>query len=522
MTVNAKPGQGFHPSLPAFLFLIWALLIPLFEGESMVNADGDPSRHIRHGETILAQRDVIRNDPFSFTKPGEPFVGFEYGSQVLLTLGHKLGGTPGMVVVATIVIAATLALLLWWLLRRRVDPLLAVTTTMAVAVLTNIHWLARPHIFSWPLTIALLAMLESERLPRWPWFAGLFVLWVNLHGAFVFGWILIGMYLAGHVAEWWWSDDSQVKAAERKRATALLGILGITVLASLANPYGWHLPQHVVQFFGDPWLRTLTQEFLSPDFHSRDLYPFLFALLGLMALLAHRPRPHWTHLMVIMGTVGMALISQRNIVQFGLIAVPLIALDQNDFWSRRLGSTRFATNFAVAARSGIAWPWVAATVALLLGLAASRGRVGDRELIPDGFSPVRFPVAAVASARENGVQGRIFNEFIWSGYILYAWPGMKVFIDGGSDFYGGELLRTHRDIMNLQTGWRDSLDAWKIDLTLTATGRPITEELLREPQWVPRFCDSTAVLLSRPGASAGVDSVPRTSCHAVRRKTDRP
>ena len=463
---------------------------------------------------------MIRNDPFSFTKPGEPFVGFEYGSQILLTLGHELGGTAGMVVLATLVIAGTLAILLAWLLKKGVDPLLAVTTTMAVAVLTNIHWLARPHIFSWPLTIALVAMLESERLPRLRWWALMFVFWVNVHGAFVFGWLLIGMYLAGHAVEAVWSKDPASKRVEVGRVRALLPILGITVLASLVNPYGWHLPQHVVQFFGDPWLRRLTQEFLSPDFHSRDLYPFLAALLGVMALLALRPRPHWTHLMVILGTLGMALISQRNIVQFGLIAVPLIALDQNTYWKRRIGASRFATNFGAAAKTGVTWPWVAVVTALLLGLAVSRGRIGDRELIPDGFSPVRFPVRAVAAARESGVQGRIFNEFIWSGYILSEWPEMKVFIDGGSDFYGGELLRTHRDIVNLQSGWRDSLDAWRIDLTLTATGRAFTEELLREPEWIPRFCDSTAVLLSRNGAITGPDSIPRSSCHTVRSKTD--
>ena len=520
MNVISKPRSGFHPSLPAFLFLIWALLIPLFEGESMVNADGDPSRHIRHGETILAQKDVIRNDPFSFTKPGAPYVGFEYGSQILLTVAHELGGTPGMVVLATIVIAATLALLLWWLLRKGVDPLLAVLTTLVVAILTNIHWLARPHIFSWPLTIALVAMLESDRLPRWPWWAAMFAFWVNLHGAFVFGWLLIGMYLAGHIAEWWWNDDPIAKAAEWARARALVPILAIAVLASLVNPYGWHLPQHVVRFFGDPWLRRLTQEFLSPDFHSHDLYPFLFALLGVMVLLAVRPRPRWTHLMVLLGSVGMALISQRNIVQFGLIAVPLIALDENAYWKKRIGSSSFATNFGAAARTGITWPWVTATVALLFALAGARGQVAGREVIPDGFSPVRFPVAAVSAARAGQVQGRIFNEFIWSGYILYAWPEMKVFIDGGSDFYGGELLRTHRDIINLQPGWRDSLDAYRINLTLTATGRALTEELLREPEWVPRFCDSTAVLLSRNGAVTGADSVPRSNCHTVRQNTD--
>lgn len=520
MSVTTKGKPTLHPSLPAMLFAIVALLVPLLTGEVMVGADGDPARHIRHGATILAQRDVIRNDPFSFTKSGQPFVGFEYGSQILLTLGHELGGTAGMVVVATLIIAGTLALLLGWLLRKGVDPLLAATTTMLVAVLTNIHWLARPHIFSWPLTLALVAMLESERLPRWRWWALLFVFWVNLHGAFVFGWLLIGMYLAGHAVEAFGSKDPASKRVEVCRAKALLPILGIAVLASLVNPYGWHLPQHVVQFFGDPWLRRLTEEFLSPDFHSRELYPFLLALLGIMALLALRPRPHWTHLIVILGTVGMALISQRNIVQFGLLAVPLIALDQNGFWRGRIGASRFATNFAAAARTGATWPWVAGVTVLLLALAASRGRIGDRVLIPEGFSPSRFPVAAVAAARESGMQGRIINEFTWSGYVLYEWPEMKVFIDGGSDFYGGELLRTYRDIVNLQPGWRDSLDAWRIDLALTATGRAFTEELLREPGWVPRFCDSTAVLLSRNGAITGPDSIPRSSCHTVRPKTD--
>ncbi len=520
MTVIATSRPAFHPTLPAFLFLIWALLIPLFEGEVMVSADGDPARHIRHGETILAQKDVIRNDPFSFTKPGAPFVGFEYGSQVLFALAHRAGGTPGMIVLTTLAIAGTLALLLGWLLRKGLDPLLAVITVLLVAVLTNIHWLARPHVFSWPLTLILLAMLEAERRPTLALWAGLYVVWVNLHGAFVFGWLLMAMYLAGHLLEFWTATDPVVRARERTRARGLVPALVVAVLASLVNPYGWHLPQHVVQFFGDPWLRRLTQEFLSPDFHSRDLYPFLFSLLGVMALLALRPRAHWTHLIVLLGTVGMALISQRNIVQFGLIAVPLLALDQNAFWKRRVGSGRFATNFAAAARTGVTWPWVAVVTPLLLALAAGHGRVGSRQLLAEGFSPVRVPVAAVARARADGVQGRMFNEFIWSGYVLFAWPEMKVFIDGGSDFYGGELLRTHRDIINLQPGWRDSLDAYRINLTLTATGRALTEELLREPGWIPRFCDSTAVLLSRNGAITSADSIPRTSCHAVRPKTD--
>jgi hypothetical protein len=203
-----------------------------------VNADGDPSRHIRHGETILAQKDVIRNDPFSFTKPGALFVGFirEPG---LLTRPMSWRN-PGMVVLATIVIAhspcSSVAA------PKGIDPLLAVITTMAVAILTNIHWLARPHIFSWPLTIALVAMLESERLPWMALRAAMFAFWVNLHGAFVFGGSSSGCIWPATSPSG--VGDTPLRRRPNGRAPAGPDP-GHRGRCFIHNPYGWHLPQHV-------------------------------------------------------------------------------------------------------------------------------------------------------------------------------------------------------------------------------------------------------------------------------------
>lgn len=490
-------AKGAQPSLPAVLFLLWALLIPVFEGEVMVNADGDPARHLRHGETILAAGDVIRADPFSFTRPGASFVGFEYGSQVLLALSHRVGGTPGMATLATLVIAGMLAGLTGWLLRRGVDPLLAALSVTSVAVLTNIHWLARPHVFSWPLMLLLLAWLERERRPPVWAFGLLFAGWANLHGAFVFGWVLIGLYLAGHLLESRTAWSEAERAAERRRAWSLVPVLGTAAVATLFTPYGWHLPWHVVEFFRDPWLRTLTQEFQSPDFHSNDLLPFLAALGITGLLLAFGRRPHWTHLLVILGNAAMALMAQRNIVQFALLAVPLMTLEWGPAWDRAIGRRGFVSRFAVAARSGRTVPYVAITVALLGALALGRGKAGSVEILRDGFEPKQFPVAAVERARAEGVTGRLFHEFVWGGYLIWAWPEQKVFIDGGSDFYGGELLRAHREVVGVQAGWRDSLDVWRIDLVLVRSDGAMASELAREPAWGSWHTDSTATLFRR-------------------------
>ena len=504
-------SRQYHPSLPGFLFLILALLIPLFEADSMVNADGDPARHVRHGDTILQQHDVIRTDSFTLTLSGKPFVGFEYGSQVLLALAHRAGGTAGMAILTSLVVATTLTLGVGWLLRRGVDPLLTALAAVLTAILTSIHWLARPHIFSWPLLLLLFFWLERDRRPPLWQFAVLFVLWANLHGAFVLGWIVIGLYLAGHLLESWWSNDPEVRSNERRQAAGLLAVLASAVLATVVNPYGWKLPILVVEWFRDPWLRLLTQEFQSPDFQQEDR-PFLLSLFGMIAVLTFRPRPRWTHLMVVLGTAGMALISSRNIVQFGLLAVPLLTLSLTEPWRRRTGRVGFVQRFGASARTGVAWPYVGLATVLLVVLALSHGRVGGRQLVAADFKPERFPVDAVAWARSNQAPGRMFHEFIWGGYILYAWPEQKVFIDGGSDFYGGEFLRATKHVMSLQPGWRDSLDVWKIDRALLATGGALTSELLHSPNWAPVYCDRTSVFLLR--APAAMDSLPRGRCEA--------
>ena len=50
---------------------------------------------------MLEHGTVIRQDPFSFTRPAAPYVGFEYGSQLLYAMAERAGGLPGVALLAT-------------------------------------------------------------------------------------------------------------------------------------------------------------------------------------------------------------------------------------------------------------------------------------------------------------------------------------------------------------------------------------------------------------------------------------
>jgi hypothetical protein len=496
------------PSLFDIIFVIWVVVIPIGFGSRLINSDGDTARHLRLGEMILQQRHLPHTDTFSFTMAGKPFIAFEWGSEAVFALAYRLAGLPGVVVLAGLVLALTYALVARFLIRRGGDPLLAYFVSMASAVLSAAHWLARPHLFTMLAVVLLLGLLERPgRQKLWPYFA-LFVVWANLHGGFFFGCVTIGIYLAGELVEAWLADG-EARTTWLARARHHASALGLALLASLVNPNGWRNLAHVAGFFGNSAILRQTQEFMSPDFHTINGKLFLLMLLVLVATFAlTRRRPSMPVLLIVLANIAFSLISQRNIELFALVAMPLLALAYDAEW-RALPVLRRPKEVFQREHEGSYGGVAAAICALVLaGVALVGGKVAGVDVVPDHYDPKTFPVEAVAKGREARLQGRMFNNFIWGGYLLQAWPEQRVFIDGGTDHYGEALFNQYIQVWNLEPGWRDVLARWNITLALVQPTSRLADELVRDQQWQVWYCDSTAVVLRSSAAAAATDTLP--------------
>src|SRR5262245_13511141 len=250
--------RKLQPSLFDFVFVLWVTVIPIALGDRVLSTDGDLPRHLRLGEWMIANRAMLTTDNFSYTRGGSPFVAFEWGSEVVYAAVHRIGGLALVAVLAGIVLAFTYALLIRFLLSHGVEPLLSYLTVMAAALLGASHWVARPHLFTMLLVVILLTRLEEvKERPLW-WFAPLFWVWSNIHGGFVYGLVLIGLYVAGDFVEWLLSKRS-VEWRDR------LGYHGLALLLAIGgvilNANGYRLFLHLVSFFGQPLLFEETQEF---------------------------------------------------------------------------------------------------------------------------------------------------------------------------------------------------------------------------------------------------------------------
>jgi len=195
----------------------------------------------------------------------------------------------------------------------------------------------------------------------------------------------------------------------------------------------------------------------------------------------------------VLAMIHFALDARRNIQLFGAIVFPVLALQYDHAWRRLRVGKRIREVFDRDAQVARTWPYIGVMLLLFGVVAAGQGKVATVEVVPNALSPGEFPIALVERARAEHQEGRLFHDFVWGGYLVYAWPEQKVFIDGGTDFYGPELMRTYMDISDLRPFWRDSLARWEIDRALLPTWSQLAHELLREPGWHIVDCDAAGV-----------------------------
>jgi hypothetical protein len=489
-------GSDAKVSVVGLTFAMWVVAIPLLYHNRLLNGDGDLIRHIVIGRHILEHGPRFA-DPFSFTRPGEPFLAYEWLSQVFFASVHDSAGLPGVAAVAALLIASALALVVSYVRRNGGDPALAFVVGLVAAVMTSPHWVTRPHLFTFVGTVATLHLLLSRR--RVLWLLPLFALWSNLHPGFLYALVMIAAWSAGRAIE-------DIRGGQRPRTVlpAMAAPFGLAFAGSLVNPFGWTLHAHALA-----WLRSDTVRYVGEFMPLQVLSPnglFLMAVVGVIVigLAARREWVGWPMLLVFGAATVGALAVQRNMAMFALFALPVAARALTPV-VRDLPSWAFGRMRAEFARSDApGWRLGVVATALLAVVLLAGSRVPQLRIVPTDFSAEVFPAAAVLHAREAGLEGRLLSEWTWGGYVLKNWPGQLLFVDSMADFFGDDLVLEYLALHDARPGWEQLLAAWGFSLALFPPDVPLVDELRRAHAWDVAYEDETAVLLVRAEGEGGL------------------
>ncbi len=518
---RTEQNSRWVPSLSEIVFVsVLAWLFLSGPGAMALLGDGDTGWHIRTGEYILANHSLPRQDLFSFSRAGQPWFAWEWLSDVIFAGLHKAGGLAGVVLLAGILIAATSAVMFRYMIWQGSDLLVAVLVMIVASSASTVHWLARPHLFSYLFLAVAIWVLEADRRrpTRWVFaLAPLSMLWANLHGGFGALLATLGLYLAGNVAETLWAPGE--RNWERAKRYGIL--FGLALAATLINPYTWRLHQHIFQYLRSDFVLDHVQEFHSPNFRMEGIRYFevlLFA--GLAAVPALVRRRDVTSALLLLFWAHCALLSARHVLLYAVVAAPLIAGEASALWARagQIGVSFIrilqevardygAGGFGSPAQARRAVGWLAPAFVVFTAGTLFVGRHSDR--LRSEFPKEQFPVAACRAAEDQLAGRKIFTSDQWGDYLIYRYyPKLKVFIDGRSDFYGAELGQEYLRVMNSHHQWSEIFDRYGFDLALLPVEWPLATTIKTHPNWKVKYDDGKALLLERVGGSSEAAAAP--------------
>lgn len=480
----ALPIEALWPLVILAAFGVIVSLVPL--------PPNDFWWHLKIGEAIVRQGRIPSTNMFGWTLPEDtPFTYGAWLGEALLYLLYRAGGLPLVIFVRNLL--ATLAFGLIGLEAKRRSGswrLTALALAFATGMSLN-NLIVRPQIWSWipfvGVYLTLSRFREGKLRPAGLWILPpLMAFWVNAHGAFLLGPILLGLFLIGGILE------DRLRCPERPPLQPLFGIAALTLLAILLNPYGFGVLGYAHRLLTDRPSQTLVIEWASPTPHGIANTIFYLSLLVLLLAVAYsRHRLSPTEALLLLAFLWLAWNGQRYVIWFGMVAAPIMA--------------------RLLAGALPPWPWPSPpprrlhtllAVLLFTPAIAVQPWWVERMPLPEAYwrqvwrgipiGPlvgVETPVKAVEYLRAHP-GGRLFNEMGYGSYLIWALPEQKVFVDPRVELYPYELWLDYIRISQASR-YHTLLERYGVDRLLI--DKILQEELVQaledDPRWEKEYED---------------------------------
>ena len=315
----------------------------------------------------------------------------------------------------------------------------------------------RPHLIGFVL-LALMVLVWKEGRSPW-WLLPIFAVWVNVHGSWLYGLIVLGMYLVATTI------DSR-KLMPQQFALAGTAVLGVVIGGAL-YPDRFALLLLPAKQFGDPIEREALQSYQEWGRVGFD-QPMLWMMLAIAILAVFgciRQRRYamtvMVGLLVILGFSGLRLVPIAAVALLPFAAIGLSGI----------GTVGLPTGRAAKVLTGFG---------LLLCVAA-----GARCLIGPSYQLDAFPVEAVDWLEARDLVGndtRVTTHDFAGNYLEWRYgERANTFVD---DRPGAATMVAYVNMLRLSDGWQKSLATSNGDVLIWRTSNKLTRELKKDPAWV--------------------------------------
>lgn len=449
------PGDGLASAAPVMLVVgACAAFVAAFRPI----ADNSVLTHLATGRLLL-DGGLPAENPFLYSSTAFPVPSWAW-SGALAAAEHVAGVAGVRVLVALVAGLFGAALVALCAPTEGRGRLLEIAVPSGLAALSVVEFLGpRPHLASFALLAAAL-LVWTRRWSPW-WLVGVFAVWINVHGSWVYGLAVLALFAGARAI-----DDRRVTRGD---VLALCSAASGTLIGAVLYPDRFELLLLPLRQFGDPVEREALQvynEWARPGLGTAMLWPMV--ALGLLALWGTWRSRRWGSLvasviLVLVGTSGLRMIP---IAAISLVPFAAIAL-------RGVGS------IPVPSAAGARRTWFVGGVISAAALIAALG-VFDPPSQVAGYDLARFDTEAFARLDGAGLISddvRVLTTVEGGNYLAWRYGDRaNAFVD---DRPGAAELIDYRRLLRSEDGWEASFDRASPDVVVWPTDGdlvPVLEE----------------------------------------------
>jgi len=434
----------------AFALLFYGCLFIFLFAHSFSYLDPDFGWHLKMGEEILASRQVPHFEHYDYTIEGKRWVDHEWLANVGMFWIYSQFGYVAESAVFSLLVIAVLVLMHHFVNRYFLQGKTGGTFFIFLFQILGItaaigHLGVRVQEIALLALVALLFIMEHFKKHRkWQiliWFVPLFYLWASAHGSFLIGIaILVGWILFHSFA---------LLVHKNKNISRLRPFLNFSIFsqssilhfsiwsifafaATLLTPYYGELYSYLGDW-SDRYYATHIQEWLTPFSppiaYWQVLYLAIFILaIWLFVTLNDPKKPLGLDLWYLCLSAlffGLAVRSMRHFPLFFIVSFPIIVPFFASF-------TYLPKNAMGKEKKAVIYVFRFAISSLIVLIGAYC--LAKVELVHDPFRGYfsDYPCQAVDYLKNSPADTnlKLFNEYNWGGYLIWAWPEKKLFVDG--------------------------------------------------------------------------------------------
>ncbi len=462
--------------------------------------DVDTWWHLRVGQYIASEEKLPDHDPFSQLGQRErvSWTAYSWLYELGLYEAYRAGGFAGILACRHALDLLTFGSIAWVLLRHARNTWVALGTLALVTVSLLPFMTERPWHFTIVFTTltlhAVLRIRDGCSLWRFAWLPALYIVWANVHIQFVMGFALLGLGWLVTLIEWRISGDQA-----KKTSMARLFFLGAACsAATLITPFHLRLYLVIWEYATQTQALALVEELVPPVLTKWWNLPLVALLIIASGAVLYRGLRLWD-LVLLASAFFFSLRMQRDL-WYGVLIAGIIVVRNLGIEKRACPAPCFPPGDAEEGksdgqqtRSAAAGAIPAWQVALISLLALFVMRFAWEIGLSQGktFASCHaesYPVGAVEYIHDNHIQGPLFNNFDWGGYLIWALPELPVSIDGRTNLYGEARLQRSINTWRGLEGWDQDPDLVKAGVIIAPKKHkekdfPLTTLLGKDERW---------------------------------------